>query len=149
MTSIHKPLGDNATGPRSFAKVAAIFSMVAMLAAVPSTASARGSIHLDLPHFSVGFHDDGHRSYRKQRKHQRKHYRKHRRNDYNNHRRSYYNKRYYDNGYNTSYRSDRRYRNNYNPPRYSDNYCPTYNYSKNYYRNDGCTPHADHYHCDG
>jgi len=150
MTSTHQTQDLSHVRRKTFTKFAAALAVLTMCVAMPSTASARGSVHVDLPHFSIGFHDNGYRSYRKHRKH----YRKHRRNHYNDYRRNhhnkrYYNKRYYDDGNYTSYRSDRSYRNKQRSRRYSDNYCPTYNYSDRYYQNDGCTAHGNHYHCDG
>ncbi|NNC99596.1 MAG: hypothetical protein HKN85_05395 [Gammaproteobacteria bacterium] len=125
-------------------KWAALLSMLVAITALPNTASARGSIHLDLPHFSIGIHDD-HRGYRKHkyRDRKRRHYRSHR---------SYRKHRYYNNN---RYYSDRYYNYRYYQPRaryyppYSDNYCPSSNYSDRYYGNRDCLPHGDHYHCEG
>ena len=144
---------------KTFPKVAAAFAMIMMISAIPATASARGSVHIDLPHFTLGYHDEGYRSHRS---HKRKHYRKNRRHNryynrhYNSHRnydRNGYsrynnNQRYYNDGYYTSNRYDRRNR-NYNRSRSRDNYCPTPGYSSRYYRNGGCYSHGDHYHCEG
>ncbi|MFT4672620.1 MAG: hypothetical protein ACI945_001963, partial [Pseudohongiellaceae bacterium] len=38
----------------------AVLSMFIAVAALPSTAAARSSVHIDLPHFSVGLNDNHH-----------------------------------------------------------------------------------------
>lgn len=129
-------------------RVLALLAMTISIAAVPSTASARGSVHVDIPGFSIGFHDHD-RHYRKRHKRYKRHYRKHHRNHHRGYRyRSYdyYPRRSYRyNDYYDDYRgrSNRRgYRDDYE-------YCPTPGYSSRYYRNRGCYSHGDHYHCDG
>lgn len=133
----------------------ALFGLITTVALVPSTASAKGSVHLDLPGLSIGYHDN---HYRHGRYHKRKHYRKrhHRRHHYRGHRdRHYYNRhrdygyrdygyshrgyRYYDHGY--YYKPRKRHYNR-------GNYCPTAGYSEYAYDNRNCYRHDGHFHCD-
>ena len=134
-------------------KTLALATMILVISAVPNSASARTSIHVDLPHFSIGFQDN-HRG-KRYRKHQR-HHRQHDR----------YSDRRYDRQYDrrSDRRSDRHYdrrsndyysgygysapRSRHYTPRYDNDYCPTPGYSSRYYRNQGCYAHGDHYHCD-
>ncbi len=129
----------------SIRKLLAMSAMALTVAAVPGTASAGGSIHLDIPGFSIGFHDDHryrkrHRHYKSHKRYKRykRHYRNHDSYDYYP-RRSY---RYYD-GYRSNRYDRRRYRDR---DRYES--CPTPGYSSRYYRDRGCYSHGDHYHCD-
>ena len=115
------------------------------MAAVPGTASAGGSVHIDIPGFSIGYYDD-HRYRKRHRKHYRKHYRHHKRS--HRYYRDHYDYRPYGsyNYYGGGYRSRDYYR-----PRYRDNrydYCPTPGFSLRFYRNRGCYSHGNHYHCD-
>ena len=119
-------------------KFLAILTMMIAITAVPNTASARGSLHIELPHLSLGFHGGHHNKYRK------RHYNNHR--NYNN----YYsnNNSYYGSGYKSyqHYQPQPRY---YQPSYQNQNgYCPTPGYSSTYYNGGGCYEHGDHYHCD-
>lgn len=164
----------------SLSKTSGVFALLSMFiafTALPSTAAARSSVHIDLPHFSVGFHDNNHgKKYRKSHgnrhynnnsygsRHSNRHYKKRHHN--NNYYGGSYNSGSYNNHYNghSSYGYKNRYykpRNNYynrsynrsysrNDNRnYGGGYCPTPGYSSNYYRDSGCYSHGDHYHCDG
>jgi len=130
----------------SFKKLVTMLTAVLTLSVVPTSASAGGSVHINVPGFSIGYHGDYYG-----RKHYRKNYnrakRSHRyyRNQYRD--RDYYNYRprrsynYYYDGYRSRDRYRSRYRNDYD-------YCPTPGFSVRYYRNRGCYSHGDHYHCD-
>tara|TARA_B110000285_G_scaffold229079_1_gene293185 strand:+ start:474 stop:947 length:474 start_codon:yes stop_codon:yes gene_type:complete len=145
--------------------VFAVLSMFITITALPSTAAARSSVHIDLPHFSVGLNDNHHgkgyrnshrnRHYNKKwhgSRHSNRHYKK------RHHNNSYYGDSYnsgsYNNYYNghSSYGNTRRY---YKPRNYRYNrnyggeYCPTPGYSSDYYEDRSCYSHGDHYHCDG
>ena len=132
----------------NFRSALVFIGLATIMALVPTTASAKGSVHIDIPGISIGYHDNYYRnSYRHKR-----HYNKHRRH-YKKHR--YYNKRYYDHGYSSrSYRNyDRSYDRGYqyrSRTRYyeRDNYCPDPGYSSRAYRDRSCYSHGDHYHCD-
>jgi hypothetical protein len=141
-------------------KILALMAMVIATTAVPTSASARASVHLDLPGISIGLHDRhyGHydRHYDRHYKQKRKHYRKHKRykRHYNRHhsdgyypRRSYRSYDSYDGYRSNGYRNDRHRNDGYSRGGYQDNYCPTPGYSSRYHRNRGCYSHGDHYHC--
>jgi hypothetical protein len=140
----------------------ALLSMFIAVTALPSTAAARGSVHIDLPHFSVGLHDNNHgikyrdshrnRHYNNNSRgsrHSNRHDKKRHHNNHNYYGGSY-NNNYYD-GY-SSYGSTNRY---YKPRKkrynrsYRNEYCPTPGYSSYNYSDRGCYSHGDHYHCDG
>lgn len=143
-----------------FRSALVFFGLAISAALVPPTASAKGSIHLDIPGISIGYHTNHYRNGYRQKRH------------YNNHHRynpryNYYNKRYYNRNYrNQDYGySGRNYRNNdrsyygrgYNDHRYSNrsrnrnyqrnDYCPDPGYSEYAYRDQSCYSHGDHYHC--
>jgi len=121
------------------------FGLVALLALVPGTAMARGSLYIDIPGVSIGVHDDHGKRYHRKRKYKR---------SYNN----YYNQ---DRRYERKRDRRRNYRNNYNESYYYDggrrNYndrsqrrveiCPQVGYSPYYLRDSGCNSHKDHFHC--
>lgn len=132
-----------------------LFGVVLLVAAVPNSAHARSSVHIDVPGFSIGWYDqDRHyrkRHHRPSRHHYdryydnyyydeyrpRRHHRKHKR----------YHKKYYNNHYyhdNRSYYPRDRY---YDRPRVVE-ICPTAGYSRYRDRNRSCYQHKDHYHCD-
>ena len=127
-----------------------LFGLATSMAIVPTTASAKGSVHIDIPGISIGYYDNHYRKSYRQKRH------------YNNHRRHnrYYNKRYYNDSYRGNGYSKRNYRSNdrgydrsYNDrPRSRSynrgNYCPIAGYSVNAYRDQSCYSHGDHYHCD-
>jgi len=135
-------------------KFLAILTMMITVIAVPNTASARGSLHIELPHLSLGLHGGHHNKYRN----------RHHSSRYNNHRNynNYYSNQnsHYGSGYKTYryyqpqtryYQSQPRYSQpRYNQPSYQNQsgYCPTPGYSSRYYNGGGCYEHGDHYHCD-
>lgn len=126
-------------------KVLLTFIAVTSISLLPNIASAKPSVSIHLPGFSIGFND--------------RHY-NNRRNKNRNYR--YYNDRYYyDNrtrGYRYKPSTRYRYRNRYNDyrrlrpriyvPSYQSEICPEPGYSPYYYEDHGCRRHADHYHCD-
>ncbi|NND81235.1 MAG: hypothetical protein HKN50_02270 [Gammaproteobacteria bacterium] len=118
-----------------------LFGLTTMVALVPATASAKGSVHIDVPGFSIGFHDSHYSHGRHYNKH-RRHYNKHRRHHYKH---RYWHKRhdYYRHDY--GYR-DRPYRHRYDTYRYDR--CPDPGYSRYNYRNRDCYRHKGHYHCE-
>ena len=127
-------------------KTLTILTMLIAIVAIPNTASARGSLHISLPHLSIGSHGGHHN------KHYNRRYNSH---HYNN----YYRPQYRSNSYNQGYATYRNYQPRYNQrsyyqprynqPRYNNSgYCPTPGYSSNYYDGGGCYSHGDHYHCD-
>lgn len=132
----------------------AAFGLITVLAVAPTSAFARGSVHIDVPGFSIGIHDD--HGYKHRKRHHRK-YRKRYSNDrYYDDRR--YRKRYYNNRRYNERRYKRRYNDNYyysgrrnNRGYYNDRYraevCPTDGYSRYYDRNRNCYEHKGHYHC--
>jgi len=141
----------------------AAFSMLTVMAIAPTSAFAGGSVHLDVPGFSIGVHDD-HKYRKRHRKHYRSRYyddrryeRRHRRNSNDYYNRRYYNDNYYSSGrrhYRDSYRNyDRRYDRRYDRNSYDRRYdrraeiCPIDGYSARYDRNRSCYEHKDHYHC--
>ena len=145
-------------------KSAILFGLLLTVSIAPSSASARSSVHIDLPHFSIGYsgnhHGNNHRSrkYDNRRHHNSRGYDRHyrgkhhyRSNRYSNHKgyrnyqpsTRYYDNNSYDRGYSSGYSSRNSRRD------YSASYCPTDTYSSNYYRNRECYQHADHYHCEG
>lgn len=142
----------------SINKLLVLSGIALSVAVAPTTASARGSVHIDVPGFSIGFHDDN-RHYRKRHKryhkrHHSKHYsgRSNRYYDgYGYQSRGYrygsdsYRNRSYRNSYKNGYRSG--YKNSYRND-YRGDYCPTPGYSPRYYDDRGCYAHGDHYHCD-
>ena len=143
----------------------AALGLLTVVVMAPTTASASGNLHLNLPGLSIGLHDEhhGHRKHRKRyrNKHYRdnhysqRRYRDDRHHDrYYNHHRHYYNdkrdRRYYNNhrSYNDYYYSgrrnnDRSYSNNSRP----GDVCPMEGYSRNYNRNLNCYKHKGHFHC--
>jgi len=127
----------------------AAFSTALIMALAPNTASAGGSLHLDLPGISIGVYDDHRYRYKRKYRHSKRY--GHRYND------GYYR----DRGY---YRERRRARRSERRQRYSNDYyyggrdryydrprraerCPAYGYSRYYVRDRGCYKHKDHYHC--
>jgi len=140
-------------------KFLAVMAIVTTVAVIPNTASARSSIHIDLPSISLSLHDrhgyrnnrrgirhnfhNNYHSYRNSRQYKRNNYRSHRGN-YRNH---YTNNNYYTNGY--SYRGfGFQPRSQYNQPSYRGPICPTPGFSTGYDENRGCYAHKDHFHCD-
>ena len=142
----------------NFRSTLAVFGLISTIALVTNTASARGSVHVDLPGLSIGYQDN---HYRPGRAHKRAHKRAYKRRHHRSHRghnyRGYYNRHndynyrdygrsqngygYYDQGYRSyDYKSRGR---NYN----RGNYCPTAGYSEYGYRNRNCSRHEDHFHC--
>ncbi|MFQ3245557.1 MAG: hypothetical protein ACJAYF_000222 [Arenicella sp.] len=136
----------------------ATLGMFTVIVVTPTSAFARGSVHLDIPGLSIGVHDD-YRSDRRHRKHQRKHHRKH----YNTHRsrhndhydkRHYKNRRHNDNYYSSgrynNQRYDRRDNNYRNDQYYNDRrrveICPIDGYSRYYQQGRNGYQHKDHYH---
>jgi hypothetical protein len=150
----------------------ATLGMFTVIVVTPTSAFARGSVHLDLPGLSIGVHDD-HRSNRGHRKHHRKHYNNHRsrHNDYydnrrydnhryerrdhrRSHKRHYKNRRYNDNYYSSGRYNNQRYDrrdNNYRNDRYRNDrlrveICPIDGYSRYYQQGRNGYQHKDHYH---
>lgn len=124
------------------------FCAVMIVALTPSTAQARGSVHIDIPGISIGVHDDHRyrhkRKYRQRRDHYNSRYRDRRDNYYRerrksrrDNRRNRYSNDYYYGGGNNYYERPRR-----------TQVCPTYGYSRYYVRDRGCYRHKGHYHCD-
>jgi len=130
----------------------AAFSLITVIAMTPTSAFARGSIHIDVPGFSIGVHNDrGYRSrgHRHSRKYNRRYYnsnRRYKKRYYNS--RRYNNRRYNNRRYNDNYYSGGR---GYNRGYYNDSYraevCPIDGYSRYYDRNQNCYEHKGHYHC--
>ena len=124
-------------------------SLTTAVSAAPTSASAAGRLHIDLPGISIGVNDRN--SHYDNRRSERRNYN---RNYYNNSRNYYNNNRNYNN---RSYRpSSRSYNssNYYNVPRRQvyqtnnqSNYCPTAGYSEHYYNGHNCYQHKGHYHC--
>jgi len=128
----------------------AAFGLIFAFVAAPTTASASGRVHIDVPGISIGYYGD--HGYR-HKKHYKRKYRNNYYNDYRYNKRRY-NKRRYDN---------RRYRNNYyyGGSRYNNRYDNRYNSRDRYYercpiagfslriddRRD-CYEHKGHYHCE-
>ena len=131
-----------------------------VFAATP--AQAKGSVHIDLPGFSIGYYDDHYgssrhynRKYRHGKYYRDKYHhgkyddryrydRTHRSRSYTrSHSKGYYNKRYDDRYYNQPY--SRSYDRSY---RQSNVICPQQGYSRYRIERRYCTPHKDHYHCE-
>lgn len=116
-------------------KILLVLGIATSVAVVPTTASAKASVHISLPGISIGLGD--------------RHYQS-----------RYYNNRYRSYQYVPSYRyvprTTYRYQNQYynSPsrriytPSYQSAACPEPGYSPNYYAGHGCRQHLDHYHCD-
>ena len=130
-------------------KAIALWAILFAFAAAPQSASARGSIHLDLPHISLP-----HISFSHHGNHRSKHYRKHRERQYYRESRRQskrYNRQYYNNNSYYQPRSSS-YNRGYSGQRYYDDgfeYCPSPAYS---IRNDprrNCQVHGEHFHCEG
>jgi len=135
----------------------ATLGMLTVFAVTPTTAFASGSVHINVPGFSIGFHDV-HHSHKRYRKHYRGYYNddyRYERRKYRKKRNRYYKKRrYYDNYYSSGRRYDRGYDRKYNrryERRYNDGYraeaCPIDGYSRYDDRGQNCYEHKDHYHC--
>ncbi|MFT6407646.1 MAG: hypothetical protein ACJAQ6_001059 [Arenicella sp.] len=142
----------------------ATLGMATVMVVAPTSAAAKGSIHLDLPSLSIGLHDD-HRSHKRHRKHQNKHYRSHYNDHYDNrryerrhHRRDrnrYYNNHRYNDNYSSgrqyNQRHDRRHNSYPNDSYRNDSYraevCPIDGYSRYYDRGRNCYQHKGHFHC--
>ena len=147
----------------------AALGLLTVVAMAPTTASASGNLHLNLPGLSIGLHDNDHGHKKHRKRYRNKHYRDNhyshddRRHDrYYNQRRNhrhYYNdrrdRRYYNNhrSYNDYYYSSRRNNDRrYSNRSYSNNsrrgdVCPMEGYSRNYNRNLNCYKHKGHFHC--
>ncbi|MFT5574115.1 MAG: hypothetical protein ACI9FR_003052 [Cryomorphaceae bacterium] len=149
----------------------ALMGIVFLVAAVPSNSHAKGSVHLDVPGFSIGWHDNN-RNYRNNHyKSGRRHY------NHNSYDRKHYDRKRYDRRYNDYYRDDYRNRkhhnrnnNHYDNNRYYDDYysggqrnnsrnsyydrpnvvaiCPIGGYARYRDRNRSCYQHKGHYHCE-
>ena len=143
----------------------ATLGMVTVMVVTPTSASAKGSIHLDLPSISIGLYDD-HRSHKRYRRHQNKHYRsryndhydnrryerRHHRRDRNRYYNSHqYNHNYYSSGRHDNRRYDRRnnsYRNDsYRNRGYQGALCQIDGLSRHSDRGRNCYPHKGHFHC--
>lgn len=143
----------------------ATFGLLTALTMAPTASASGSSLHLNLPGFSIGVHDDhGHKKYRKRyrnRHHNDSYYRNrydHRNSDrYYNQRRS--NSYYYNNRNSNRYYNNRRNNNNYysggrrnNDRRYYNDsrrveVCPIIGYTPRYDRYRDCYRHKGHYHC--
>ena len=128
----------------------ALMGVVFLVAAVPSNAHAQGSVHLNVPGFSIGWHDNNsnyrNKHYKSNRRHyDRRHYDRprkyHSRN--NNH---YDNSRYYDDYYSGGQRNNSRDRYNDRPNVVA--VCPIVGYARYRDRNRSCYQHKGHYHCE-
>ncbi len=125
----------------------ATFSAALMMALAPTTATAGGSVHIDVPGFSIGVHDDHRYRYKRKYRHRRDHYNDYYRDSHDDYyrerrraRRYERKRRNYDNYY---YGGRDRY---YDRPRRVE-VCPTYGYSRYYLRDRGCYRHKNHFHC--
>ena len=137
-----------------------------VLAMIPSSAHARGAIHVDLPGISVSVRDNyySNNKYRKNsNNYSNKRYRSNNKNrarkvyrnrSYNNNynSRGYYNYRNqyntYNNGYKKSYRNyNQSYNQSYNQGRRYQA-CPEDSYSRYNNNRSNCYSHNDHFHCD-
>ena len=140
----------------------AALSMLTVLAAAPTTASAGDSVYISVPGLSVGFHDVHHRSNRRYRnkntyydnnRNYKGKYRQSRKRYSRN--RNYNNRNYSSRNYNNRSYSNRSYNDgnyyNYSKRTYNNSYrgdyCPTDGYSQYYDRNRNCYEHNGHYHC--
>ncbi|RBP53459.1 hypothetical protein [Arenicella xantha] len=123
----------------------ASLGLILLVGLTPTTAMAKGSLHLDLPGISIGVHDDHrkrqHRQHYREKRYQNRHYDRHQSRKYD--RRSYrhdsyrndYSRQYYYGGRDNQYRSR------------SSARCPSPGFSEYYYRNRDCYRHKDHFHC--
>lgn len=160
---------------RRFVALLATLSTVALVA-LPTTATARGSVHVDIPGLSIGIHDDRY----KKKRHRRVYKNRHRNNHYNNdhyyddhryhkkkyrkkhyHKKRYYNDGYYKkkyhkkrgrynnhhNGYDNSYDNDYYYGGRSNRYDRRTEICPINGYSPYYNDNLNCYRHKGHFHC--
>lgn len=145
--------------------IAAIIGILTFVGIPTNAKASGGSVHIDLPGLSIGFHDDHYKKkrYRKQYRDRRsyrdrgyyrdrghyrgRHYYNERRAHRRDHRRHdrYYNNRRYNDRYYYSGRSDRRDRNRYYQGR--SQICPVAGYSPYYDRGLNCYRHKGHYHC--
>ena len=132
----------------------ATLSMLTVLAVTPTTALAKGSVHIDVPGFSIGVHDD---YYYRNRSYSRKSNSRRYNNYYNDNRyerrryrqsrnRYYNNRRYNDNYYSGGRQYDRRYDRGYDNG-YRAEVCPIDGYSRYDDRNRNCYEHKGHFHC--
>ena len=145
--------------------VIAALGLLTVVAMAPTTASASGNLHLNLPGLSIGLHDNDHGHKQHRKRYRNKHYRDNHysqrryRDDRRHYNQHHHNRHYYDD------RRDRRYYNNHrsyndyyysgrrnNDRRYSNNarrgdVCPMEGYSRNYNRNLNCYKHKGHFHC--
>ena len=131
----------------SFRNTIAAFGLLTVIALVPTTASARSSVHVDIPGFSIGFHDRNRYGWRQNRRHSNRHSRRNHSYDYG-HRN--YGSGYYDRSYRGYGYAPRSYRGYGNAPRsgyYGRDVCPIAGYSPYGYRDRGCYAHKDHFHC--
>ena len=117
------------------------FGIVMSLSLIPSTVSAKGGVHINLPGISIGVSDRYSRN---------RHY-----NRYDNRYRYNRSRGYYSPSYRSTTRKSYRRSNNYYyqprrvyTPSYRSNICPDPGYSASYYEGHGCYEHLDHYHCD-
>lgn len=135
----------------------ATLSLLTALTLAPTSAFAKGSVHVDIPGLSIGVHDN-HRSYTRHRN-EKRHYREGRDHYYSDRRykrdRQYYNNRHYNDRrsqskrrYNdNNYYSGSRYNNRYRNDGYRVEVCPIDGYSRYYDRSSNCYEHKGHYHC--
>ncbi|MBT8115839.1 MAG: hypothetical protein KJP04_10670 [Arenicella sp.] len=132
----------------SFSKTIATAALLTSMALIPTTASARGSVHIDVPGFSIGFHDRHY--YGKHHRYRDRHHWRHKRHFKRHYRRDHY-WRPRHRGYGSGY-YDRGYRNYGYAPRsryYGGTLCPTPGYSPYWYGGGNCYAHKGHFHCDG
>lgn len=139
----------------------ALFGIVLLVAAGPNTAHAKSSVYVNVPGFSIGWHDNDRRYRKRHYRNSRGHYDRHNDNYYDRGHRSrkyrkHHNRRYDDRQYNNGYSYDnyrsggQRYYprdNYYNSPRVAD-ICPVAGYNRYRDRNRSCYQHKDHYHCE-
>ena len=101
----------------SLRKALVPFGILTCVALAPTSASAKGSVHINVPGISIGFYDGHHRHYKKKYRHRHRYRHHHNNYYYYDYRPSYgYGYRLYDRGY-------RYYRPSYRRP-----YCPIRGY---------------------
>jgi hypothetical protein len=136
-------------------KAIALWTILFAFAAAPQSASARGSIHLDLPHISlphISFsHHGNHRSKHYRKQHERQYYRDSRRHGKRYNKQHRYSRDYYRSNNYYQPRSSP-YNRGYSAPRNYDDgfeYCPSPAYSLRNDPNRNCQVHGEHFHCEG
>ncbi len=159
---IHKHEGAQSAGSGStlWSRVAVLLTTLSAitLIALPTSASAGGSVHVDIPGLSIGVHENHYNKKRHRRVYKNRHRNNHYRNDYyyddHRDRKRYHKKRYYNGGYyKKRYYKKRYYNNDYYYGERSNRYnrraeiCPIAGYSPYYNDNLDCYRHKDHFHC--